>query len=160
MALLICLIVPIGPIISLLKSWFASSRNKLKNATKVDLPYPIEEPKLFGLKDTEKLPLPENEAIAEARNRIGEGQFAEAKAILTQSWLLNSDPKTGEIPRLKLREAFAEFYRIQGDETRAQLISEMALIILDVEIKWANDHPDYLIGDGIATSHDSPRDGY
>ena len=75
-----CLIVPIGPIISLLKTWFGSARHKLLKA-KAELTYPEEEPKLFEFKDAERLPFPENEAIASARIKITEGEFEQAIAV-------------------------------------------------------------------------------
>ncbi|MBX9567680.1 MAG: hypothetical protein K2X77_02245 [Candidatus Obscuribacterales bacterium] len=150
MPLSICLIVPIGPIISLLKSWFGSSRAKLKKATEIDLPYPLQEPQLFSLKDEEKLPFPENEAIANARNKVTEGEFEAAKMLLVKAWIDCSGRESNEIAQTHLRKAIAELYTAQKDERRAQDIANMPLLTLDSEVRWLLTHPHAQIGSKLS----------
>lgn len=145
MLMSMCLIVPIGPIISLLKTWFGSARHKLLKA-KAELTYPEEEPKLFKFKDAERLPFPENEAIASARIKISEGEFNQAREVLTSAWIQCSARESAEIPRLSIRAAIAELYEAQGDAERAAKLAQMPLLILDSEIKWSLTHPHEPIG--------------
>lgn len=149
MLMSMCLIVPIGPIISLLKTWFGSARHKLLLA-KRELTYPPEEPKLFEFKDAEHLPFPENEAIADARIKVSEGDFEQAKVILTRAWIQCSSRQSPEIPQLLIRTAIAELYNAQGDKERAKKLAEMPLLILDSEIKWSIEHPNEPIGENFA----------
>lgn len=149
MPLSMCLIVPIGPIMSLLRAWFGSARQKLKNA-KVDLPYPLQEPQLFTFKDAERLPLPENKAVKEAKDKIAEGDFQSAKLILIEQWFACSSRDNPEIPRLLLRAAIANLYEAQGDIPRARMIAQMPLLILDSALDRAKLHPEEPIGDEIA----------
>lgn len=140
-----CLIIPIGPIISLLKTWFGSARRKLLKA-KTELTSPPEEPKLFKFKDAERLPFPENEAIARARDKITQREFEEAKKILTTAWIDCAKRDSAEIPQSQIRAAIVELYKAKGDEERALKLAEMPLLILDSEINWSIAHPDEPIG--------------
>lgn len=149
MLMSMCLIVPIGPIISLLKTWFGSARHKLLKA-KNELTYPAEEPQLFKFKDAERLPFPENEAIAHARVKITEGEFEQAKEILTTAWIQCSTRESAEIPRSSIRAAIAELYEAQGDAERAIALAQMPLLILDSEINWSIAHPNDPIGRNFA----------
>ncbi|MBX9689710.1 MAG: hypothetical protein K2X27_23580 [Candidatus Obscuribacterales bacterium] len=141
---MLTLIIPIGPIISMLSNWLQSAREKLRRDSR--LPHLKNEVKVFGFKDALRLPGPANDAVALAELEIARHDFERAKHLLINCWLLCENAKSDQLEFLRLREGFVRLYSQKGEDWRAKKIAEMPISLLDREIQWLVQHPDEQVG--------------
>lgn len=92
--------------------------------------------------DMDKLPLPENDALALSEKKLVENDFEAAKHLLINAWLLTPTGIASEPAFLRLKEGFIKLYIAKGDKERADRIARMPTMILDKEVQWIVTHPD------------------
>lgn len=148
------LMFPIGPILSYLGKWFRENREKLTR----DSRNPLIKSDLttFGFTDKDSLPLPENEAVALAAERISESDFETAKHMLINAWIMTPDGIAGEPAFQRLRQGFVDLYIAKGDTQRAERISQMPTMLLDKEVQWIVTHQDAQIGGSALDEEKEP----
>lgn len=149
------LIIPIGPLISALGSWLQEMRQKLTRDSRN--PYIKSDVKTIGFGDANRLPSPENDAVAIASARIDEKEYETAKHILINAWLLTPPGIAGENAKLRLKEGFVRLYQAKDDPPRAEKIAGLPILLLDSEIQWIVTHPDEQIGGTITDTGTEPQ---
>lgn len=137
---MLTLIFPIGPWLSMLGKIIESGKRKLtRDSRHPDLK--VEAPS-FGFSDKEKLPLPENQAIADLETLLADREFQQAKELLINEWVNTPDYGDRELRLLRLKEGIIKLYIARGQTKRAEQISQMPILMLDQEVKLVVTHPE------------------
>lgn len=137
------IIIPIGPLISALGSWFHQLREKLTRDSRN--PYIKTDIKTFGFADMHTLPTPENDAVARSAAKIAEKDYETAKHVLINAWLLIPQEGNNDGAFICLKEGFVNLYLAKGEQARAEHIAALPILLLDREIQWIITHPDQQI---------------
>lgn len=136
------LVIPIGPVIAAIASWFQNLRSKpLRDSRIPDLKSPAPN---FGFDKIARLPSPENEALDRAQEAIAEGDFERAKQILISAWL--PLPEGSEFAYIRLKEGFVKVYEAKKEKSRAEAVAATPIILMDRDVRWLAEHPEQELG--------------